>query len=486
MGKTSRLFGEQGNAHTTTSVFAASAFLVVSILFGVAFVFITPPFQVADEPHHFFRSYQVSEGGLIPEIHREPGGKVTKIGGVIPNSIYKIHIETYSRKKDKRVDLDKHIFSLLDIPLNPHIRSYHSFSNIARYPFVPYVPQAIGIALGRIIGFCPLLLMYLGRLANLAVWVFLVYASIRIIPTGRWVLFLAALTPMSLFTAASLSGDTATNGLSFLFIALMMRYGLDGGAQLTLRGKVLIYALGVLLALCRTPYFLVVFLFLIVPADRFGSRTGYWAFFGSLIAVVIALNVGWQMMTDLDVYTHLGSRKGVSSHDQIRLILADPLNYAEVMLRTFWKGKLGLLRSHFGVLGWLNIRVPRLLLYLYASVLMVTAVMDGSGAVAVRPFQRIVIFGVFLGMTAIIFTALYAIGTPVGAPTIRGLQGRYFIAFSPLFYLAFNNRLVGHRVRMPAGMNKETTARALAVLLCLFAIVASAVALCTVVKKFYI
>jgi uncharacterized membrane protein len=485
MGKTLRLFGEHGNDHPHKSILPASAFLVVSILFGIAFVFITPPFQVADEPHHFFRSYQVSEGGLIPEIHREPGGKITKIGGVIPKSIYKIHIETYSQKKDKRVDLDKHIFALLDIPLNPHIRSYHSFSNIARYPFVPYVPQAIGIALGRTIGLCPLLLMYLGRLANLAVWIFLVYSSIRIIPTGRWVLFLAALTPMSLFTAASLSGDTATNGLSFLFIALMMRYGLDGGVHLTLRGKVLIYALGVLLALCRTPYFLVVFLFLIVPADRFGSRIGYWAFFGSLIATVIALNVGWHLMTDLDVYTHLGSRKGVSSHDQIPLMLADPLNYAEVMLRTFWKGKLGLLRSHFGVLGWLNIHVPRLLIYLYASVLTVTAVIDGNDAVSVRPFQRIVIFGIFLGMAAAIFTALYAIGTPVGAPTIRGLQGRYFIAFSPLFYLAFNNRLAGHKARMLAGIDKDSAARSLAVVLSLFAIGSSAVALWTVVTKYY-
>jgi uncharacterized membrane protein len=485
MEKTSRLFGEHGNDHPNKSILPASAFLVVSILFGIAFVFITPPFQVADEPRHFFRSYQVSEGGLIPEIHRDPDGKITKIGGVIPKSIYKIHIETYSQKKDKRVDLDKHIFSLLEIPLNPHIRSYHSFSNIARYPFVPYVPQAIGIALGRTIGLCPLLLMYLGRLANLAAWIFLIYMSIRIIPTGRWVLFLAALTPMSLFTAASLSGDTATNGLSFLFIALMMRYGLDGGVHLTLRGKVLIYALGVLLALCRTPYFLVVFLFLIVPADRFRSRIGYWTFFGSLVAVVMILSVGWHLMTDLDVYTHLGSRKGVSSHDQIPLMLADPLNYAEVMLRTFWRGKLGLLRSHFGVLGWLNIHVPRLLLYLYASVLVVTAVMDGNESTNVRPFQRIVIFGIFLGMTAAIFTALYAIGTPVGAPTIRGLQGRYFIAFSPLFYLAFNNRLAGHKARMLAGIDKDSAARSLAVVLSLFAIGSSGVALWTVVTKYY-
>ncbi len=332
-----------------------------------------------------------------------------------------------------------------------------------------------------------MLLMYLGRLTNLAAWIFLIYMSIRIIPTGKWVLFLAALTPMSLFTGASLSGDAATNGLSFLFIALMIRHGLDDGIQLTFRGKVLIYALGVLLALCRMPYFLVVFLFLIVPADRFRSRIGYWTFFGSLVAVVIILSVGWHLMTDLDVYTHLGSRKGVSSHDQIPLILADPLDYAEVMLRTLWKGKLGLLRSHFGVLGWLDTPLPHFLLYLYALGI------DGDGGCGRkrRHCHETVskdrdLWDISSAWRRTIFTALYAIGTPVGAPVIRGLQGRYFIAFSPLFYLALNNRLVGHKVRMLAGIDKESAAGGLAVFLSLFAIVSSACALCVVVMKYYI
>lgn len=481
------LFGKRENGDTNKSIFPESAFLVVSVLFGIAFVFVTPPFQVPDEQAHYLRSYQVSEGGLVPQEHREREGGRSGLGGLLPDSLIQTSVKAMGDipfHPGVKVDIRRNIFSLLEVPLNPHIKSFAYFPNTARYPFVSYIPQAVGIVFGRIIGLSALLLLYLGRLTNLAVWIFLVYASIRIIPTGKWVLFLAALTPMSLFMGASLSGDAATNGLSFLFIALMMRYGLDDGARLTFRGKALIYTLAVLLALSRTPYFLVVFLFLIVPFHKMGSRPRYWTFFGMLMVSVTILNMGWLLMTDLGADSHIVI-EGVSSHDQILFILADPLHYIVVMLRTFWSEKLPLFISHFGCLGWLDTYVSFRLLYLYATVLMFTAVLDGNQAVVMKPLQRIMICGIFLAITGAVSTALYAIWTPVRAPIIQGIQGRYFIAYSPLFYLILTNRLVGHKVRMLTGIHYESTMSRLAVLLSLFAIGSSAVALWTVVLRYY-
>jgi uncharacterized membrane protein len=122
---------------------------------------------------------------------------------------------------------------------------------------------------------------------------------------------------------------------------------------------------------------------------------------------------------------------------------------------------------------------------LYATVLMFTAVLDGNQAVVMKPLQRIMISSIFLAITGAISTALYAIWTPVRAPIIQGIQGRYFIAYSPLFYLVLTNRLVGRKVRTLTGIHYESTMRRLAVILSLFAIGSSAVALWTVVVRYY-
>jgi len=56
-------------------------FLVVSLIFWILFCLVTPPFQVVDEDAHFYRAYQVSEGGILAE----RGWKT--VGGFLPKSL---------------------------------------------------------------------------------------------------------------------------------------------------------------------------------------------------------------------------------------------------------------------------------------------------------------------------------------------------------------------------------------------------------------
>jgi len=42
--------------------YAERFFLLTSGTVGLLLAFLTPPFQVADEPTHLFRAYEVSEG----------------------------------------------------------------------------------------------------------------------------------------------------------------------------------------------------------------------------------------------------------------------------------------------------------------------------------------------------------------------------------------------------------------------------------------
>ena len=43
--------------------------------------------------------------------------------------------------------------------------------------------------------------------------------AIRLIPFGKWILLVLALSPTALFQAATISPDAISNGIGFLFIA---------------------------------------------------------------------------------------------------------------------------------------------------------------------------------------------------------------------------------------------------------------------------
>jgi hypothetical protein len=56
-------------------------YALIALLIGFLYLLITPPFQVPDEPNHFFRCYQISEGHLLPERLE------SQVGGEIPRSL---------------------------------------------------------------------------------------------------------------------------------------------------------------------------------------------------------------------------------------------------------------------------------------------------------------------------------------------------------------------------------------------------------------
>lgn len=321
-----------------------NAFIFIGTIFGILFLLITPPFQVPDEPSHFYRAFYVSEFGVLAQkldnkstksgvafwvrrdgtfieakakedanmhvrrsvyeavpaevAHKimyyvgralETGdqqifkfqlieknskiykyeARITKIkedevlagvheitsvsgrvGEFLPESLVatlKVMDDVaFHPKKKQNVD---EIFSLLKLPLSPDNKSFVEFPNTALYTPLPYLPQAFGIALGRIFNFSPLILVYIGRIFNLFAWIFLVYLAIKTTPISKWLIFLLALTPMSLFQASSLSADAFTNGVAFLLIALFLLYSFDKAKTIKRVDILIIFLLSLLLSL---------------------------------------------------------------------------------------------------------------------------------------------------------------------------------------------------------------------------------------------
>lgn len=194
-------------------------FLLIGLINVTLLVFLTPPFEVPDEPQHFFRSYHLSELGVWG-ISRDGIG-----GAVLPSSLPEL-VEHFLGTRAIFADRSLAPHPLADTwsqfhrPLAPHRREFVDFSGAVAYSPLPYLPQALAITLGRLFDAPPLALLYLGRPLNGLVAVVLIAWGLRILPFGREAVLVAALLPLAQFEYASVSPDAAVIACAFLSTGL--------------------------------------------------------------------------------------------------------------------------------------------------------------------------------------------------------------------------------------------------------------------------
>ncbi len=201
---------------------------VLGLLGALSMAVLTPPFQVPDESQHFHRAFQLSE----LEFHSMVRDGAA--GAVLPSSLPEL-TETFLGTRAihaSRPITDQKLTrtaGLLSMPLSPDRREFVDFTGSAFYSPLPYVPQALAIAAGRLAGAGPLELLYLARIANALVAVSVLALAVGLLPLGREVAMVGGLLPMAIFEYGSVSPDAGVICTAFLFTALMTR-GVTRGA----------------------------------------------------------------------------------------------------------------------------------------------------------------------------------------------------------------------------------------------------------------
>ena len=178
-----------------------TAFLLIGVCFGLLFVFLIPPTQAADETTHFYRAYQLSEGHVssVPiDVHG--------YGDYLPQQVLTVSEQLFG-------NIPSHYnrkFNYHQIP--PLLKKRIDFNTLvpvhiegaAVYSPAGYIPQIAAIEVAKALWPSVVVMYYLGRLANLCVWLVFMYIAIRIWPGNKWAIFALALIPMSLSQGATL------------------------------------------------------------------------------------------------------------------------------------------------------------------------------------------------------------------------------------------------------------------------------------------
>ena len=416
----------------------SKVFLFLASLFGLLLIFITPPYQVPDEPNHFFRAFQISEGHFVSMQHKGIAGgyvpkslvtlkSIYKCSRMIVDKTVKVHLSNVKAAWRQKLDHSDQVFV--------------NFVNTALYSPVPYVPQVVGIFIGKTFDFPPVALVYLGRFCNLIVWMCLVWGAIRLLPLYRWLFVVLALLPMSLFEVSSLSADAVTYGLAFFSIAFFFKLAFDNRQKLGIREIIVMTFITVLLTLSKNVYFLMFLLLLLLPANKFENLRQrlfilLWLAFANILALI-----GWSyfgnISENMQIYIKTCSPPyGVDNILQLKYIFSNFFTYIKIVIRTFVNNHF-FYQSFIGNFGWLNIQLPRLTTCLGMFMLFFYAVLDASVDFFMSVWHRLLLAGYAIVTIFIIATTLYLVWSPVGGLTIDGLQGRYFIPIAPVFFCYF-------------------------------------------------
>jgi hypothetical protein len=371
-----------------------------------------PPFQVADELAHALRADQIAHGRIVSY---RLGGKAHS-DLIAFGNLYKsmwFHPEV-----KQTVDVAGRAGA---IKWSSHFRR-ENFQNTAQYGPVLYVPQAVGIWLGRLTGLTLAQTLVLVRLLNGMSACAVGFLALSRCWRGRALMFATLLLPMTLSEFASASQDALLISLSLLAVATASRI-LNENRPARLDEFALFAAIVAATALARPSQLALILLSPAFVAWRDPRLLGKVVITVPAVTIIIA----WTYLLSF-LMPPVPSDWSVSG--QFHYLLANPLALPTVMAQTLSYQGWFLLSSVVGRLGWLDTLMPDWFVALACLGLVIAIFAPGNRESAVMPG----LIGVltFLGLLTATCICLYLSWTPVAKPTIDGLQGRYILPALPL------------------------------------------------------
>jgi uncharacterized membrane protein len=400
-------------------VFALYGSIAVTIL-----ALIVPPFQHAEEGHHFMRAYQIAHLAITGTRFETatPHGPVATAGGLIDPALVRAAVPFAALVFHPEIRAKAAMWS----PRQPWTGGsvLKDFPNTVVYAPLFYLPSALAIRLGEAARLSVTQTLLLSRLFTGYAGIGLATLAIALAGANAICLFAILTLPMSFDLMASVSQDALLLACTALAAALLVR-----AHQRPLPGALPLAAvLMAAIAMAKPPYLPFAALLACFPGTSKRARA-------LAIAVPILCAAAWLGLTAATDLTNFGAAVGAEPHAQIAYVLSHPmaLPYAITLsLRLEW---LTLWQQFIGVLGWLDTPMPDSYYWL-ASVCLALAVTAAVPPSSMGAAARWLAFAAALVASMLIFASLYLAWTSPGGPAVLGVEGRYFLPVAVIAILA--------------------------------------------------
>lgn len=432
----------------------ASAVLILGLVFMIVITPMSPP----DEQAHYEYSFQLSNLVLgdrenYIEIDKAYQDYTNFAGHMNVSSAYEGFMEDINKPLSLKNNTEIMIGDIKD----------------ATY-LLCYIPQTIGIILGRLFKVNMLRTFYLGRLFNLLFYTVCVYFAIKKAPSHKLLFGVIATMPMFLQQAASYSYDTFLNGLLLLIIAFFLDWKFS---DKTISNKeiIVLFVITLFVTPLKVIYSLFVFAFLFIPFEKFGSKKKknislLVIFIPIIIQLVLLLTPSLVKVVDNakelnevsnSPIVQVTNTDSVIVQDQTEFVINPEtdtrddysIGYAvehiSETISLFYQTirfsiKIWFYEAIGRALSGVSIILPLTFVHILSAILIAAAFRKEEHILSIPIKAYFVFVCICIGLLAML--GMMITWTKVGDTYIQGIQGRYFSPLLFYFMTIFSNRFI--------------------------------------------
>lgn len=405
-------------------------FFALSLVIGIILVFISAPQVRYDEHAHFWRAYEISCGNIISRTTNELPTSVIDLfrrdDGSYPNREF--NYKTISQKTKDNLNAD-------DVQIFP-VGATGSLTPIS------YIPQVFGVIVGKVLRASPIVILWMGRLANLLMYIILVFLAIKIIPTEKWksVIMIIALFPMSLNLATTLSPDTTILGVTLLAIAYVL-YLKFNVKTIKLKHIFLLSILFMVPTVCKIVYFPLFLLFFILPKEKFTTKTNRLISFLGMLGIVF---IPYLILNKLVSFGDYAIAIRTNMTEQILFAASSLSGLVKTGINTVY----GEISKYFFEMigGWNTINIISIIIFI-VLLLVTYGKYEENENYKFNLKDKIICTVIIVIEILGVLAAMYLGWTQARQTVIEGVQGRYFLPIIPLLFLILSSNKLQYNIK---------------------------------------
>lgn len=416
---------------------------VLVFLLATSISWLIPPIQSPDEMSHITRAYMISKGRLLldpptPELRelvqrypnfKEAAGVIERVlahggrvGGMVDGNLM-TYIDSYGAmpgNTNRWISINERTV-LAQMPWSATEKQFLMPGTGFYLPAI-YAPQAIGLAVGRALGFGIDQSYRLARAATLATCIGLLYIAFRLVHPNPLVVAILAL-PMSMFQMLSPTLDGLTTALAVLTISLFLST-MDTTSK---RDPRLSDGLSICIFLLATTrnHLMVLLMLPFFVAWKHRSLRDF-----ALGCLITTSALAWTVFA-LNTTNDPRIERDQSTRELLYHYVWNPLDFLRIIKASLSKPELLTFyqESFIGILGALDVPLPTCVYPILWGGLALCAIASITYS---RPTRHEIAIRTLLLSAAItsillIFLALLITWTPHPASVVNGVQGRYFV-----------------------------------------------------------
>lgn len=395
-------------------------YLIIVFPLSFLFLFLQLPNQKPDEPHHFYRAYDVANGNIITNKDENGMSKIE-----VPIHALELNgntINTYS-KLDNSLKEKTEYDNTISVS-----------STAAGYNFISYLPNSLGILIGKTLNLNIDITFYLARLMSLLFSVFFGYLCLKLLNgvIGEKVFFIYLFNPVLLQQQTAISGDVLLNALSLLFICYIFRL-MFSKSDLKFKDVIILivtYAICISIKIAYFPMILLIFLIPIKKLLQVSKKNVIPIILLILFSgVFLALSLKNMNYKNEDIYII----DGVNQNEQLINVVKNPVSYLITVSNTLNEKGDYYISSFAGkYLNWGDLTVNSGVYVLFIILLFISPFLDTESKYNLPLKNKLLVLVTLFITINVLFGGVYLQWTPVNANIINGIQGRYFI---PILFL---------------------------------------------------